>query len=142
MLERVGLSGRLAKAYPRQLSGGQRQRVAIARALILRPKVVICDEPTSALDVSVQAQILSLLFELQDDFKLSYIFISHNLAVIEDLSDRIAVMHQGRFVETGPAAEVLANPKADYTKRLLGSSLKLDARLNDGLATPADSTAA
>ncbi len=123
MLDRVGLPGRVADAYPRQLSGGQRQRVAIARALVLKPQIVICDEPTSALDISVQAQILNLLSDLQAEFRLSYIFISHDLAVIESVSDRIFVMYQGRVVEAGPSDAVMGAPQSAYTRKLLSSYL-------------------
>jgi peptide/nickel transport system ATP-binding protein len=129
MLERVGLAPRLLHAYPMHLSGGQRQRVAIARALIMSPEVVICDEPTSALDVSVQAQILNLLKDLRDEFDLTYLFISHNLAVVEFLADRIGVMYLGRLVECGPAEEVLRRPRHPYTKALLASALTPDPAL-------------
>lgn len=126
MLGKVGLTGRAAEALPWQLSGGQRQRVAIARALVLHPDIVICDEPTSALDVSIQAQILNLLLKLQEELKLSYIFISHNLAVVEHLSDRVAVMYAGRFVETGEASQIFRAPKHDYTRTLVESSFSVD----------------
>lgn len=129
MLDRVGLSHRHYEAYPGQLSGGQRQRVAIARALILRPEVVICDEPTSALDVSVQAQILNLLLELKHEFGLTYFFISHNLAVVEHLADRVAVMYLGRFVEERSRAGLFATPRHPYTRALLDSVLTPDPEL-------------
>ena len=109
----VGLPSRLIHSYPNQLSGGQRQRVAIARALIMEPGIIVCDEPTSALDVSVQAHILNLLQDLKDKFNLTYIFISHDLAVVEHLADWVAVMYLGRLIEFGPATEVLRNTR-DY----------------------------
>ncbi|MBN9007976.1 MAG: ABC transporter ATP-binding protein [Rhizobiales bacterium] len=129
MLDRVGLSPRHYDAYPGQLSGGQRQRVAIARALILKPEVVICDEPTSALDVSVQAQILNLLLELKRELGLTYFFISHNLAVVEHLADRVAVMYLGRFVEERTRAGLFASPRHPYTRVLLESVLTPDPDL-------------
>ncbi|HXD43657.1 MAG TPA: oligopeptide/dipeptide ABC transporter ATP-binding protein [Pseudolabrys sp.] len=129
MLELVGLSPRHYDSYPGQLSGGQRQRVAIARALILRPEVVICDEPTSALDVSVQAQILNLLLELKRELGLTYFFISHNLAVVEHLADRVAVMYLGRFVEERTRVGLFASPRHPYTRALLQSVLTPDPDL-------------
>jgi len=123
MMERVGLAKRLYANYPGQLSGGQRQRVAIARALIVRPEVLICDEPTSALDVSVQSQILNLLMDLQRDFGLTYILISHNLAVVEHIATRVAVMYLGRVVEENEAVALFREPRHPYTRVLLDSVL-------------------
>ncbi|MFG1357551.1 ABC transporter ATP-binding protein [Xanthobacter pseudotagetidis] len=129
MLDVVGLPRRLLNASPSQLSGGQRQRVAIARALVMRPEVVICDEPTSALDVSVQAQILNLLLELKRELGLTYFFISHNLAVVEHLADRVAVMYLGRFVEERSRAGLFAGPEHPYARALLESVLTPDPDL-------------
>jgi peptide/nickel transport system ATP-binding protein len=123
MLERVGIAQRLAGRYPAELSGGQRQRVAIARALVLKPRVVICDEPTSALDVSVQAQIVNLLAELRRDFGLTYIVISHNLAVVEHIASQVAVMYLGRLVEVSETDRLFAKPRHPYTQALLESVL-------------------
>lgn len=121
LLERVGLSADCLKRYPHEFSGGQRQRVCIARALALNPKFVICDESVSALDVSVQAQVLNLLRQLQDEFGLTYIFISHDLSVVKFMSDRIMVMNQGRIEEIGAADRVYREPERDYTRQLIAS---------------------
>ena len=123
MLDMVGLSRRYLDSYPNQLSGGQRQRVAIARALIMRPEVVICDEPTSALDVSVQSQILNLLLDIKDELNVSYVLISHNLAVVQHIATRVAVMYLGRIVEEQPTERLFANPRHPYTEALLSSVL-------------------
>ena len=121
LLERVGLSSEHYNRYPHEFSGGQRQRIGIARALALSPRLIVCDEPVSALDVSIQAQIINLLKDLQREFNLAYLFIAHDLAVVRSVSDRIAVMHRGHIVETGPANEVYERPKEDYTKALLAA---------------------
>lgn len=123
MLDLVGMPSRTHEQYPGQLSGGQRQRVAIARALILRPGILVCDEPTSALDVSVQAQILNLLLDLKAEFGLSYLFISHDLAVVEHLADRVAVMYRGSIVEQNTRAAIFEHPAHPYTRSLLSSVL-------------------
>ena len=145
MLERVGLSTDMGARLPAELSGGQRQRVAIARALVLRPRIVVCDEPTSALDVSVQEQILNLLGELRRDLGLTYLFISHNLAVVEHIASEVAVMYLGRFVECGPTEDLFAHPHHPYTKALLASVLTPepglgvpDVGLGDSLPDPAN----
>jgi len=122
MLERLGLGHRI-NYKPHSLSGGQRQRVAIARALILRPGILVCDEPTSALDVSVQAQILNLLLDLKAEFGLSYLFISHDLGVVEHLADRVAVMYRGSIVEQKSREAIFSNPEHPYTQMLLSSVL-------------------
>jgi len=123
MMEHVGLPRRLLQSRPTNLSGGQRQRVAIARALMVRPEILICDEPTSALDVSVQAQILNLLQDLRAEFGLTYILISHNLAVIKHMAQRVAVMYLGKIVEENETAALFANPRHPYTRALLDSIL-------------------
>ncbi len=121
LLERVGLSSEHYNRFPHEFSGGQRQRIGIARALALQPKLVIADEPVSALDVSIQAQIINLLDDLQDDFGLTYLFVAHDIGVVRHISDRIAVMNDGKIVEQGSADEVCENPKDDYTKKLLAA---------------------
>ena len=121
MLERVGLDRGYADRRPSQLSGGQRQRVSIAAALIRRPRFIIADEPVSALDVTIQAQILDLLWDLHHDLNLCYLFISHDLNVIYSICDRVMVMEKGRIIEQGPIEEVYAHPKEEYTKKLLSA---------------------
>jgi len=121
LLEQVGLSAEAKLRYPHEFSGGQRQRICIARALALNPDVIVCDEPTSALDVSVQAQTLNLLKQLQLDYQLSYLFITHNLSVVDYLADDIAVMYLGRIVEHGPAEQIMTDPKHPYTEALLSA---------------------
>jgi oligopeptide transport system ATP-binding protein len=121
LLDRVGLSAEHYSRFPHEFSGGQRQRVGIARALALRPKLVIADEPVSALDVSIQAQIVNLLDDLQDELGLTYLFVAHDIGVVRHISDRIAVMHDGKIVEQGPADQVCERPQHDYTKQLLAA---------------------
>ncbi len=121
LLDRVGLDPKAINRYPHEFSGGQRQRVCIARALALNPKFIICDESVSALDVSVQAQVLNLLKELQEEFKLTYIFISHDLGVVKFMSDRIMVMNAGRIEEIGPAEEIYRRPRREYTQKLIAA---------------------
>jgi peptide/nickel transport system ATP-binding protein len=121
LLDRVGLSPEHYDRYPHEFSGGQRQRIGIARALALRPKLIVADEPVSALDVSIRTQILDLLAELQDDFGLTYVFIAHDMGVVRHVSDRIAVMHDGKIVEEGAADRVCERPSDPYTKTLLAA---------------------
>jgi ABC-type glutathione transport system ATPase component len=136
MLDLVGMPERTHQQYPNQLSGGQRQRVAIARALILRPGILVCDEPTSALDVSVQAQILNLLLDLKAEFGLSYLFISHDLGVVEHLADRVAVMYRGSIVEQKSREAIFSNPEHPYTQMLLSSVLTPEPGLGLPELTP------
>ena len=121
LLELTGLKPELAGRYPHELSGGERQRVGIARALALEPEFLVADEPVTALDVSVQAQILNLLLELQEKLSLTYLFIAHDLRVVEHVADRVAVMHRGKIVEEKTRVELFENPEHTYTKELLAS---------------------
>jgi ABC-type glutathione transport system ATPase component len=121
LLERCGMWAKAADRYPHEFSGGQRQRICIARALALKPRLIICDEPTSALDVSIQSQILNLLKDLQDEHRLAYLFISHDMAVVHHLCARIAVMYGGKIVEIGSREDIIERPTHDYTKTLLAA---------------------
>jgi peptide/nickel transport system ATP-binding protein len=143
LLEQVGLPMEALARYPHEFSGGQRQRIAIARALAVEPKLIVCDEPTSALDVSVQAQILNLLKSLQERLNIAYLFITHNISIVEYLAHEVAVMYLGRIVERGTAAEVLGDPKHPYTQALLSAVPAVDGkreiiRLSGELPSPAN----
>jgi len=128
LLGLVGLNENHIDRYPHEFSGGQRQRIGIARAIALNPRLVICDEPVSALDVSIQVQVLNLLRDLQQNFKLTYLFIAHNLAVVAHISDRIGVMYLGKLIETGPTAAITDHPRHPYTQSLLSAVPEIDRR--------------
>ncbi|NOZ33394.1 MAG: ATP-binding cassette domain-containing protein [Alphaproteobacteria bacterium] len=126
LLEQVGLSGADVNKYPHEFSGGQRQRICIARALAAEPKLIVCDEPTSALDVSVQAQVLNLMSDLREEFGLTYLFISHDLTIVQHMADTVGVLYLGRLIEEAPREALFADPKHPYTKMLLEAAPKLD----------------
>ena len=130
-MRRVGLDPSLRRRFPHQFSGGQRQRIGIARALAVKPEFIVCDEAVAALDVSIQAQVLNLFMKLREEFRLTYLFISHDLGVVRHLSDRVAIMYLGRVVEEGPAEELFARPNHPYTVALLAEIPRLDTRRRD-----------
>jgi peptide/nickel transport system ATP-binding protein len=127
IMERVGLDASLARRFPHQFSGGQRSRIGIARALAVKPRFLVCDEAVAALDVSIQAQVLNLFIRLREEFRLTYLFISHDLGVVRHLSDRVVIMYLGRVVESAPSADVFARPNHPYTQALLAEVPKLEA---------------
>ncbi|MDA7947454.1 MAG: ATP-binding cassette domain-containing protein [Hyphomicrobiaceae bacterium] len=131
MLNRVGLDPEFKRRYPHQFSGGQRQRIGIARALAVRPEFLVCDEAIAALDVSIQAQVLNLFMDLREEFDLTYLFISHDLGVVEHISDRVMIMYLGRIVESAPAEELFAKPNHPYAQALLAEVPRLDQRKRD-----------
>jgi peptide/nickel transport system ATP-binding protein/oligopeptide transport system ATP-binding protein len=126
LLEKVNLKADFAKRYPHEFSGGQRQRIGIARALAVEPEFIVCDEPVSALDVSVQAQIINLLQDLQEQLGLTYLFIAHDLAVVEHISDHVLVMYRGKIVESASADDIYQNPQHEYTRKLLSAVPVID----------------
>jgi peptide/nickel transport system ATP-binding protein/oligopeptide transport system ATP-binding protein len=132
LLRQVGLKPEMLERYPHEFSGGQRQRIGIARALAVKPKFIVCDEPVSALDVSVQAQIVNLLQDLQEELKLTYLFIAHDLAVVEHMSDHVLVMYRGKIVESASAEAIYENPQHEYTKKLLAAVPEICVTPNAG----------